>query len=115
MRSALFLLAGLLLLTTAGYHLMGQGTVGSWLDGREGDTLAALWLAPALAWAAVGAYWFYHAFSEKSPSWGAVLVTVASPLSVAIPLALLVDPYHPGVYMLIASAALALWAKKRLP
>ena len=114
MRSALFLLAGVLLLVTAGYHMTGQSEVGSWMDGRQGNIIAALWLAPSLAWAAVGVFWIYHAFSERSPSWATVLVTASVPLSLAIPLAVMVDPFHPGVYMLLASGALALLAKKRL-
>ncbi|MHA7818163.1 MAG: hypothetical protein ACX930_00795 [Erythrobacter sp.] len=114
MKSPLFLLAGSLLLATTAFHMTGLAMVGTWMDGLQGRTITALWIAPAIGWVAVSAFWLRHAFSAEPPSWGATLVTAAIPLAVALPLLLHITPTHPGGYMLIGSSALALWAKKRL-
>ncbi|MDE1466865.1 hypothetical protein [Aurantiacibacter sp. D1-12] len=100
-------------MATAIFHLTGLSMVGGWMEGVQGRTITALWIAPAIGWMAVSAFWTYHAFSGETPSWSATLVTAAIPLAVAIPLATYVAPTHPGGYMLIAASTLALVAKKR--
>ena len=113
LRAPMLLVAGILLLATAGFHLTGWTDAASWIEGGRGRIVSLLWFSAAAGWIAVAAFWIHGAFAPSALSRSAVLATAVIPLVVAIPLLVMVSPLHPGGYMLALSSLLAVWGAKR--
>ena len=103
----LLIAAAALLAATALFHMTGLAMVSGWLDGPRGTIFELLWATAALSWIVVAAIWLYAALRPspalKVPVWISALI----PLSVGVPLLAMVDPAHPGGYLLLLSSALA--------
>ena len=87
--------------------MTGLDSVAGWLEGDQGRILGLLWSSAALSWSVVALLWIYAAvrpsFQMRWPVWIAAIV----PLSLGLLLLGMIDPAHPGGYMLLGSAALA--------
>jgi hypothetical protein len=112
-RSPALLAAGVVLAATAIFHLSGLAMAASWLDGVEGRIVELLWITPAASWLIIAGYWLHSGWRGPVPPPGAILATALLPLVVAVPLLVTISPAHPGGYLLIAAAGLALATARR--
>ena len=114
MARTLLIAGAVLLAATALFHMTGLASVAAWLDGDRGMILSLLWGAAAFSWAAVALIWAYSAARPSPALKWPVWISALIPLSVGVLLLALVDGTHPGGYMLLASAALAVLGAIRL-
>ena len=107
MARALLIAGSLLLIATALFHMTGLASVAGWLEGDRGRIVGLLWSTAALSWAVVALVWIYAAIVPSATLRWPVLISAIIPLSLGLLLLAIVDPTHPGGYMLLVSAALA--------
>ena len=103
----LLISGAVVLVATALFHMTGLNSVSGWLDGDRGRIVALLWSTAAFSWAVVALLWIYAAFRPAEALRAPVWISTLIPLSVAILLLVVVEPTHPGGYLLLLSVVLA--------
>jgi len=111
----LLVAAAVLLFATAVFHASGGAMVAGWLPGARGAILTSLWYVPVVDWSVVGLVWLFVAWRRERRFAPIVWLSALIPLTVAALLIAAVGPGHPGIWMLIGAAALALLGAARLP
>ena len=112
-RRAPLILAALVLAATAVFHLTGLSMVEGWFEGDKRTIMMLLWITPAASWLLIAAFWLLWAVRGIALGWPVLLLTVAIPLLVGIPLLALLSPAHPGGWMLVAACLLALFSRPK--
>lgn len=112
---ALLILAGLLLLGTAGFHASGGGAVAGWLGGERGLLLQTLWYLPGLDWAVVGLAFVGIGWRCTRRSAPLAWLLAAVPGGAAAAIAGTLGPAFVGAWLLAASALFAILGAIALP
>ncbi len=108
--SWLFGAASLLLAATAIFHATGQDMAASMVAAERQSIMRMIWLNATIGWLVIAAIWLAAAVGRSRER--AVMAAVAAlfPLASGVSLWVAVGPGHPGIWMLLGSAALALAA-----
>ncbi len=114
MARALLIAGAVVLFATALFHMSGLESVAGWLEGDRGRIVALLWASAALNWTVVALIWIFAAAWPSPALRWPVWISAIIPVSLALFLLSLVDPTHPGGYMLLLSAILAVIGGWRL-
>lgn len=107
-------LGALLLFVTAAFHASGAAMVQGWLPGSRGRILELLWVIPTVDWAIVGLLWAAIAWFDDSRLRLLVWISAVIPVMIAILLIKAVGFGHPGIWLLIGAAVLAIVGSLRL-
>ena len=111
----IFLAAGaFVLIGTAMFHMTGLGEAATWLEGTRGRIVSLLWAVAALNWVIVASIWGFAATRPSPLLRWPVWISALIPGLVGAILLAAVDRAHPGGYLLILSAMLAVAGGWRL-
>lgn len=107
--------ASLLLAGTALFHATGHEMAATMVEPRVAPVQRMIWLNATIGWLVIAKLWLVAAF-RPGREWALVAVLAAVyPIASGLSLWLAAGPGHPGVWMLLASALLAIiaaWSRR---
>jgi hypothetical protein len=106
----LFGAASLLLAATAVFHATGHDMAASMVAAERQSIMRMIWLNATIGWLVVAAIWLAAAVRISRDRAGMAAIAALFPLASGVSLGVAVGPGHPGIWMLLASAVLALSA-----
>ena len=103
-----------MLTCTAMFHMTGLSDAAAWLEGTRGRIVGLLWTVAALNWVIVASIWVFAAARPSPLLRWPIWISALIPGLVGAILLAAIDHAHPGGYLLIVSAMLAVAGGWRL-